>query len=97
MLVQHPDSKLWDAVDIIVGLGRYRSYHVKFPSGSVLRRNRRFLRRRLIVADSVVPASPPTETPDKDADNAAFTTTDGPVNAIALGYASRAFGAMPKI
>jgi hypothetical protein len=42
--VQDPDTKLWDRVGVIVAIGRYRSYRIKFASGSVLWRNRRFLR-----------------------------------------------------
>lgn len=45
--VQDPVTKLWSDVEIIVGIGRYRSYGIKFASGAVLWRNRRFLRRRL--------------------------------------------------
>jgi hypothetical protein len=43
--VQGPISKLWSLVGTIVPIGRYRAYRVKFASGSVLWRNRRFLRR----------------------------------------------------
>ncbi|EFX62905.1 hypothetical protein DAPPUDRAFT_119745 [Daphnia pulex] len=42
--VQDSDTKLWDRVGVIVAIGRYRSYRIKFASGSVLWRNRRFLR-----------------------------------------------------
>jgi hypothetical protein len=42
--IQDPDSKLWTHVGVIVAVGRYRSYRIKFASGSVLWRNRRFLR-----------------------------------------------------
>jgi hypothetical protein len=42
--IQDPDSKLWTHVGVIVAVGRFRSYLVKFASGSVLRRIRRFLR-----------------------------------------------------
>jgi hypothetical protein len=34
--VQDPDTKLWDRVGVIVAIGRYRSYRIKFASGSVL-------------------------------------------------------------
>lgn len=37
-------SKKWSHVGVVVGLGRYRDYRIKFASGSVLWRNRRFLR-----------------------------------------------------
>ena len=42
--IQDPISKLWSHVGVIVAVGRYRSYRVKFSSGSVLWRNRRFIR-----------------------------------------------------
>lgn len=65
--VQNPTSKLWDGVGVIVGIGRYRSYRVKFPSGNVLWRNRRFLRRRLIApTDDVQNTLPPTEADSDD-------------------------------
>lgn len=41
--IQDPKSKKWSHVGVIVGLGRYRDYRIKFASGSVLWRNRRFL------------------------------------------------------
>ena len=34
--VRDPKSKLWDKVGVIVAIGWYRSYHIKFASGSVL-------------------------------------------------------------
>ncbi|EFX73857.1 hypothetical protein DAPPUDRAFT_252527 [Daphnia pulex] len=43
--VQDPKSKLWSHVGVVVAIGRYPAYRVKFASGSVLWRNRRFLRR----------------------------------------------------
>ena len=43
--VQDAASKLWDKVGEIVGVGRHRDYHIKVPSGRVLWRNRRFIRR----------------------------------------------------
>lgn len=42
--IRDPKSKLWDRVGVVVGIGRYRSYRVKFANGSVLWRNRRLLR-----------------------------------------------------
>ena len=49
--VQEPISKLWSLVGTIVAIGRYRAYRVKFASGSVLWRNRRFLRRLVEIDD----------------------------------------------
>ncbi|XP_046640190.1 uncharacterized protein K02A2.6-like [Daphnia pulicaria] len=42
--IQDPHSLLWDRAGQIVSIGKYRSYRVKFASGSVLWRNRRHLR-----------------------------------------------------
>ena len=42
--VQHPTTKKWDHVGVIIGIGQNRDYHVKLPSGRVYWRNRRFLR-----------------------------------------------------
>ena len=42
--VQHPTTKKWDRVGVIIGIGQHRDYHVKLPSGRVYWRNRRFLR-----------------------------------------------------
>jgi hypothetical protein len=47
--VWDPTSKLWDKVGVVVSIGRYRSYRIKFASGSVLWRNRRFLRPMVAV------------------------------------------------
>jgi hypothetical protein len=37
--LRDPKSKLWDEVGVIVAIGRYRSYCIKFASNSVLWRN----------------------------------------------------------
>jgi hypothetical protein len=50
--VRDPKSKLWDKVGVIVAIGRYRSYRIKFASGSVLWRNRRFIRPMSAIPDS---------------------------------------------
>ena len=42
--IQSHESKAWDKVGVIVGVGQRRDYLIKLPSGSVLWRNRRFLR-----------------------------------------------------
>jgi hypothetical protein len=65
--VQDPKSKLWSHVGVVVAIGRYRAYRVKFASGSVLWRNRRFL-RRLVNAE---------ESEEKDADQALTDKSDG--------------------
>jgi len=43
--IQDTTTKLWDRVGEIVGVGRHRDYHIKMPSGRVLWRNRRFIRK----------------------------------------------------
>ena len=42
--IQHHDTHKWDTTGIIVGVGSKRDYLVKTPSGSIMWRNRRFLR-----------------------------------------------------
>lgn len=42
--MQDPKSKELGHVGVTVGLGRHRDYQIKLVSGSVLWRNRRFLR-----------------------------------------------------
>ncbi|XP_032785718.1 uncharacterized protein K02A2.6-like [Daphnia magna] len=49
--VRDPPSKLWDKVGVVVGIGRYRSYRIKFESGSVLWRNQRLLRPMVVILD----------------------------------------------
>ncbi len=53
--VRDPTSKLWDKVGVVVSIGRYCSYRIKFASGSVLLRNRRFLRPMVAVPHSNMP------------------------------------------
>ncbi|CAA9994686.1 unnamed protein product, partial [Nesidiocoris tenuis] len=43
--IQNPSTKKWDMTGIIVDRGEYRKYTIKCPSGRVLIRNRRFLKR----------------------------------------------------
>ena len=42
--IQNHDTKRWDSVGVIVGIGKRRDYLIKSPSGGVKWRNRRFLR-----------------------------------------------------
>lgn len=79
--VQDAKTKLWNHVGVIVAVGRYRSYRVKFASGSVLWRNRRFLRPMVLAAaegeDRAAPtASETSETGDQHAEE----VTDQPDN-----------------
>ncbi|KAI9551307.1 hypothetical protein GHT06_002507 [Daphnia sinensis] len=53
--VREPKTKLWDKVGVVVSIGRYRSYRIKFASGSVLWRNRRFLRPMVAVPETNEP------------------------------------------
>ncbi len=57
--VQDKSTLLWDKEGVVVSVGKYRSYRVKFASGSVLWRNRRHLRP--IITDNE-PAPPPAST-----------------------------------
>ncbi|EFX76906.1 hypothetical protein DAPPUDRAFT_106664 [Daphnia pulex] len=54
--VRDPPSKLWDKVGVVVSIGRYRSYRIKFESGSVLWRNRRLLRPMVVIPDAGEPS-----------------------------------------
>ena len=67
--VQNHSTKLWDRVGIIVAVGRFRDYRIKFPSGSVLWRNRRFLR----------PASGGDPEPSSSAETAPSSSSPTPV------------------
>ena len=65
--LQHPSTKLWQQHGTIVSVGRHRDYHIRLPSGRVLRRNRRFLRPRVMPAmvvssDPAPPAQPAATT-----------------------------------
>jgi hypothetical protein len=46
--IQNQKTKRWDRVGIVTGMGEFRKYLVKLPSGRVWTRNRRFLRLRVI-------------------------------------------------
>ncbi len=45
VLIQNVISKVWDRSGIIVAIGHHRKYQIKMPSGRLLWRNRRFLRK----------------------------------------------------
>ncbi|XP_066969110.1 uncharacterized protein [Macrobrachium rosenbergii] len=42
--IQDPTSHRWDKVGVVMSFGRSRDYEIRFPSGHVWWRNRRFLR-----------------------------------------------------
>jgi hypothetical protein len=72
--IQDEKTKSWEKVGIIVAIGKFRSYRVKFASGSVLWRNRRFLRPiRAAVA-------PPTTNPEEDVESGTLINQDDPAN-----------------
>jgi len=50
--VQNPRTKLWDTYGVVKFIGPHRQYHIQTRKGTVLLRNRRYIRRR-------VPASIP--------------------------------------
>ena len=45
--IQHPRTKVWDTYGIVTYVGPHRQYYVKTRTGAVLKRNRRYLRRRV--------------------------------------------------
>ena len=70
MRIQDPNSKLWDRVGQVVGIGRHRDYHVKLPSGRIYWRNRRFLRQYYeAFEDDDEEEAEETEKPRKDDDD----------------------------
>jgi len=66
--IQDPNSKLWDRVGQVVGIGRHSDYHVKLPSGRIYWRNRRFLRQNYEAFEDEDEAEE-TEKPRKDDDD----------------------------
>ena len=46
VVIQNDKSKLWDRSGVVVDVGSHRKYFIRLPSGRILTRNRRFLRRR---------------------------------------------------
>ena len=55
--IQDHDSGHWSMLEVVVGIGKHRNYHVKVPNTMVFRRNRRFLWPR--------PGTPPASAPSK--------------------------------
>ncbi|TRY78894.1 hypothetical protein TCAL_06735, partial [Tigriopus californicus] len=47
VLVQNPISKRWDGTAVVVGIPDRRRYHLRFPSGRILWRNRKFIRKMI--------------------------------------------------
>ena len=45
--VQDHRTRLWDTYGVVIAIGPQRQYHVKTQKGSILVRNRRFIRRRV--------------------------------------------------
>ena len=52
--VQDTQTRLWNCYGVVVQIGRHRKYFVRLQSGRVLVRNRRFLRRRYVLAEPMV-------------------------------------------
>ena len=48
--VQNPVTKMWDIYGIVTDINPHRRYFIRTQSGSILVRNRRFLRRRTPVS-----------------------------------------------
>jgi hypothetical protein len=59
--IHNGDTKQWDIYGLVVHIGPYRRFYVKLPSGRILVRNRRFLRRRvpLSITPGTSTAPPP--------------------------------------
>ena len=81
--VRDPTSKLWDKVGVVVSIGRYRSYRIKFASGSVLWRNRRFLRPMVAVPHTNEPVG--HEGAGADDSTSAQHTAPGQMNDMQQG------------
>ncbi len=81
--VRDPTSKLWDKVGVEVSIGRYRSYRIKFASGSVLRRNRSFLRPMVAVPHTNEPVG--HEGAGADDSTSAQHTAPGQMNYMQQG------------
>ncbi|EFX71059.1 hypothetical protein DAPPUDRAFT_256239 [Daphnia pulex] len=69
--IQDEKTKLWNKVGVIGAIRKFRSYRVKFASGSVLWRNRRFLRPIRAAAAPVPEGSPDTPPGDAEAEGTA--------------------------
>ena len=63
--IQNHKTKVWDIYGTIVDIGHNRKYFVKLPSGRVLTRNRRFIRRRY--AQAMPAANQPVPLPEVQA------------------------------
>jgi hypothetical protein len=89
--VQDNKTKLWSHIGVIVAVGRYRSYRVKFASGSVLWRNRRFLRLMVPSTAEEEGGTEPesTETSDQHAAATMDRPEDGRQPAAAIPPAPR--------
>ena len=62
--IHNGDTKQWDKYGLIVDVGPHRRYYVKLPSGRILVRNRRLLRRRVPLSVNLgAPLSLPGESP----------------------------------
>ena len=65
VIIQHPTTKRWSTPGVVVEVGPHRDYLVKTPAGRVIRRNRRFLRRRVPMFGN---PSPGQQQPHRDPD-----------------------------
>lgn len=67
VLIQDPNSKLWDRTGTITAVGARRDYMVKLPSGRLFWRNRRYLRpQRAFVWETTAHALPSAEAASAD-------------------------------
>ena len=58
VLIQDTQSKRWSKVEVVVGIGKHRDFHIKLQSGRVWWRNRRYLRSHY--SDILIPAASQT-------------------------------------
>ena len=56
---QNDKSKLWDRSGVVVDVGSHRKYFIRLPSGRILTRNRRFLRRRYSATAATITSEQP--------------------------------------
>ena len=70
VLIQDQHNKRWDKTGVITRMGCSRDYEIRMPSGRLVWRNRRFLRKAKLATSDELPGeermSPVKNTPDKE-------------------------------
>ena len=67
--VQDTQPRLWDRYGVVVQLGWHCKYFVRLQSGRILVRNRRFLRRRYVLAEPMARQKETTAESTADTEN----------------------------